>query len=153
MKVSIPPSHAFFYSDLNIEDASFDDVLPLKYVSFVVTFDLKMLIPASHAFDLHVQVSVASHMTSIWSYTTYYWWCLVPVCASGTDLLPPAAALEGNWLAVVLQRGVAEWGGEGVRGVCLTPLKLVPTDLMSLAIGDFSHSPTECSVVLVSITV
>ena len=34
-------------------------------------------------------------------------WCLVPVCASGTDLSPPVAALEGNWLAAFLQRGVA----------------------------------------------
>ena len=47
--------------------------------------------------------------------------CVVPVCASGTDLPPPVAALEGNWLAVVLQGcvavGVTEWGEGEVRAV------------------------------------
>ena len=60
----------------------------------------------------------------VWSHTTYCWEVVSsPVCASKTDLPPLAAAMEGNWLVVVLQRsvgvavGVAGWGEEGVRAV------------------------------------
>ena len=64
-----------------------------------------------------------SHMTHcVRSHTNYCWEVVSSsVCASGTDLPPLVAALEGNWLAVVPQRGgtvgVAGWGAEVVRVV------------------------------------
>ena len=58
------------------------------------------------------------------SHTTYCWEVVSsPVCASKTDLPPLVAAMEGNWLVVVLQRGVgvavgvAGCGKGGVRVV------------------------------------